>query len=130
MKISKIIIHCSDTPNGRDDSAEDINRWHIEKGMDGIGYHYVIRVDGALENGRPEFWKGAHAYGHNSNSIGICLIGRDEYSSAQWRTLCVIVSRLTKKYKGAEVFGHNEISDKSCPGFDVKKSLMGEINSI
>lgn len=119
-EITKIIIHCSATPNGRDDTAEDIHRWHREKGWDGIGYHYVITVNGKLENGRPEYWAGAHATGHNNNSIGICMIGTDEYNVDQWSILSNLVRKLLIKYPNAEVIGHNEISDKKCPGFDVQ----------
>ena len=81
----KVIIHCSATPNGRNDQAEDIHRWHKEKGWDGIGYHYVITVDGKLQAGRPEYWTGSHAYGHNTGSIGVCMIGTDEYNKEHLR---------------------------------------------
>ena len=41
---------------------------HLNFGWDGIGYHKIIRRDGTLENGRPEFWVGAHTYGLNEKS--------------------------------------------------------------
>ena len=85
-KINEIIIHCSDTQEGCDVTAKDIRRWHTtpkEKGGRGwrdIGYHYVIRLDGTIELGRPLEKAGAHCIGrkgedHNSHSIGICYIG-------------------------------------------------------
>ena len=123
MLIRDIVIHCSDTPNGREHNAEDIHRWHIERGFDGIGYHYVIKLDGTIENGRPEYWIGAHASGHNSGSIGVCLIGRDDYTDLQIHSLDGLVCKLQKKYKGVNVIGHNEISKKECPGFDVQRWL-------
>ena len=45
-----------------------------------MGWHrlsQVIRKNGLTENGRPEFWIGAHVYGFNTESLGVCLIGRD-----------------------------------------------------
>ena len=72
--IKYLIIHCSDTPNTLDLSAKDIHKMHIGFGWDGIGYHKIIRRNGVLENGRPEFWIGAHTYGLNDKSLGICLI--------------------------------------------------------
>jgi len=118
--MNKIIIHCSATPNGRHHAAEEINDWHKQRGWSGIGYHYVITVKGKLEAGRPEYWQGAHAKGHNYKSIGICMIGTDNYSDAQWEVLENLVRELLIKYPDAEVIGHNEVSDKTCPGFNVQ----------
>ena len=47
-KIDKVIIHCSATPEGKDYTVEDIDRWHRERGFDCIGYHYVIYRDGSV----------------------------------------------------------------------------------
>ena len=82
----KAVIHCSDSPQGRGDNAQTIHRWHKERGFDGIGYHYVILEDGTVENGRPEFWSGAHAKGHN-DAIGICFIGDEDFTEAQFQSL-------------------------------------------
>lgn len=122
--INKIVIHCSDSPNDREDTAEDIHRWHKERGWDGIGYHYVIERKGKLVNGRPEYWQGAHASGHNKNSLGICLIGTDKFTIEQWSILENLVRKLLIKYPSSKIIGHNEISDKTCPGFDVQKWLV------
>lgn len=126
--MKEIIIHCSATPNGRHHTAEDIHRWHTEppRNWSGIGYHYVIRVDGVLEVGRPEYWTGAHAKGHNTGSIGICLIGTDKYNLDQWLILKKLLNKLSVKYIDAKIIGHNEISSKSCPGFDVQEWLEKE----
>ena len=43
------IIHCSATSEGMNFGAEDINRWHLNKGWAGIGYHIVIKLDGTVE---------------------------------------------------------------------------------
>jgi N-acetylmuramoyl-L-alanine amidase len=122
--IDKIVIHCSATPNGREDTAEDIHGWHLSNGWDGIGYHYVIECKGKLVHGRPEYWKGSHAYGHNTGSIGICMIGTDVFNSQQWYILENLIRELSIKYPGVEIMGHNEVSSKTCPGFDVQKWLI------
>ena len=70
--INEIIIHCSATPEGRDYTVADIDRWHKARGWRGIGYHYVIYRDGSVHAGRPVEQIGAHCTGHNANSIGIC----------------------------------------------------------
>jgi len=126
--MKEIIIHCSATPNGRHTTAEDIHRWHKGQGWDGIGYHYVIRTDNKLDVGRPEYWTGAHAKGHNKDSIGICMIGTDVYNSDQWKILTNLILELLFKYPDVKVIGHNEVSNKTCPGFDVQWWLNNVLN--
>lgn len=130
MKIKEIIIHCSATPAGRDHTAADIDRWHKARGFRCIGYHYVIRLDGTVEPGRPESEAGAHCLGHNGFSIGICYIGgvaadgktpadtRTEFQKASMRRL---VAELRRRYPGASVHGHREFANKACPSFDVSR---------
>ncbi len=118
-----VVVHCSDTPNGRHHTAEDIHRWHREFGWAGIGYHYVILLDGTVEKGRPDFWEGSHCRGHNEK-LGICLIGRDKFTEAQEEALLFLLTRLgfdgtPSTYK--KLFSHYELdSKKTCPNFDVR----------
>ena len=126
--IDKIIIHCSDTPNGRHTTGADIHRWHRERKWSGIGYHHIIRTDNKLEAGRPEYWQGAHAAGHNRGSIAICLIGRDEYNENQWDILDGLLRKKLIEYPNAKVIGHNEVSNKKCPGFNVQWWLKNVFN--
>ena len=64
-KIDKIILHCTATPEGRDVSVNAIKKWHTDKGWSDIGYHYVVSLDGLVEEGRPVVRQGAHVRGHN-----------------------------------------------------------------
>lgn len=73
--INEIIIHCSATREGQDFSVKDIDRWHKQRVFLMVGYHYIIRLDGTIEQGRPLEMIGAHCTGHNAHSIGICYIG-------------------------------------------------------
>ena len=74
-KINKIIIHCTATPENRPHDVADITRWHLARGFNTIGYHYLIHIDGRIEKGRPIEKQGAHCSGQNRNSIGICYVG-------------------------------------------------------
>lgn len=121
MKIDKIVIHCSDSPKFRGDNAETIHSWHMAKGWDGIGYHWVILENGDKEAGRPHYWKGSHVRGHNQNSLGICLIGRDSFTDAQMDALVALLRRLHQQYPEAVICGHKDLdSTKTCPNFDVR----------
>lgn len=127
--INQIIIHCAATPPHLDWGVEDIRRLHTRsfKWSD-IGYHWVIRRDGTLEQGRPEERAGAHARGHNANSIGICLVGgidtngkpASNFTPSQLKTLRRIVDEKLADYPGSEVIGHRDTgAKKACPSFDV-----------
>lgn len=120
--ITEIIIHCADTPNGKEFHNTDIDAWHKKRGWTGIGYHYVICIDGNVEPGRRLEVAGAHAQGHNAKSIGICLIGKDRFTLAQWESLQELVFDLTGKCPDARVIGHCEVDKhgKTCPNFSVR----------
>ena len=118
----KAVIHCSDSPQGRGDDAETIHQWHLERGWDGIGYHYVILEDGTVEAGRPKYWKGSHARGWN-NALGICLIGQTTFTQAQFDALNDLLDEL--KIHKSHVVGHNKVNpQKTCPNFDVQEVLV------
>jgi len=122
--INKIVIHCSDTPAGRNDNVKDIRRWHLARGWSDVGYHYVITLDGTIQEGRKEDIVGAHASGYNSNSIGVCYIGGkegDTRTPEQKTSLVYLIGYLKNKYKEATVYGHRDISSKPCPQFDAKE---------
>lgn len=121
MDVRYIVVHCSDTPNGRPHNAADIDRWHKERGWAGIGYHFVILLDGTVESGRPLDTPGAHVRGYNDESIGICLIGRDEFTNAQMRSLEGLVIAMKSNHRQADVVGHYDLDSagKTCPNFNV-----------
>lgn len=128
--VEYIIIHCSATPPDMDIGARDIDRWHRQRGWLGIGYHWVIRRDGTLEQGRKENVAGAHTQGYNSKSIGVCLVGginnnedkepADNFTENQQDMLLFLLGQLTERYPDAKVIGHNKVNKhKACPSFDV-----------
>lgn len=121
--IEYLIIHCSDTPDKEKLSALDIHKMHIGFGWDGIGYHKIIRKDGKVEDGRPEYWTGAHVKGFNDRSLGVCLIGRKKFTKRQFTSLKKVLVLWKKKYPRAVILGHKECvkTHKTCPNFDVQQ---------
>lgn len=101
-------------------SVEVIHNYHKNSlGWAGIGYHFYVRKDGSIYRGRPEDAVGAHAYGSNSDSIGICFEGNfDEETmpEAQKRAGIELVAYLKKKYGISTVQGHRDVCSTSCPG--------------
>jgi N-acetylmuramoyl-L-alanine amidase len=127
-KITEIIVHCSATPALRDVSAATIDLWHRKRGFYCIGYHFVVRLDGTIENGRDINKIGAHCLGHNAHSIGICYVGgcdadlnpADTRTPAQKKALIELLQRLKNLYPNASIFGHRDFAPKACPCFDAK----------
>ena len=125
-----MVIHCAATKPSMDIGADTIRDWHVNgNGWRDIGYHLVIRRNGDVEKGRDINDSGAHAAGYNSKSIGLCLVGgmaednsaEDNFTAQQWTSLLATVKELEVDYPSAKVIGHNEISEKECPSFDVQK---------
>ena len=119
--IKLIIVHCSDTENVKDLNAKDIHKMHLSFGWDGIGYHKVIKRSGKIENGRPEYWIGAHAREKNNISLGVCLIGRDKFTTKQLSSLEKVLKKWKILYPKASIIGHSDTgnTNKTCPNFDV-----------
>ena len=137
-KIKEIIIHCTDTPEGRDYPVEQIRADHKKQGWSDIGYHYVIYRNGHVEPGRDVDLIGAHCQrgGHNTYSIGIAYVGgcanvpgipyekqakKDTRTLAQRASLMKLLMDLRKLYPDAKIYGHHDFdSGKQCPCFDAK----------
>lgn len=134
--ITHIVIHCSATVRGRHYEARDIHRWHKDRGWSGIGYHYVVQAGGEIEIGRNVDYDGAHVKGHNTNTIGICLIGgldedrepiENGFTKDQYLVLDDMLRKLMCMYPTAKIMGHRDFPGvkKACPCMEVSKFIKG-----
>jgi N-acetylmuramoyl-L-alanine amidase len=157
--VTDIVIHCAALPNGSPLGIHAIDTMHKANGwrrhsslatvhspdLPHVGYHYVITCDGELQSGRHVDEVGAHTQGNNARSIGICLIGTDKFTPAQWKTLRELVEHLFESgYRRCRVQGHRDYSPdlngdgqisknewiKICPGFDVHEWLTGGMQPL
>ena len=133
--INEIIIHCTDTVEGKDYTVEDIRLWHTlppprGRGWADIGYHYVIYRNGTVATGRDVDTIGAHCKGHNTYSIGICYVGgrskdgatKDTRTLQQRAMMANLLMNLKKLYPEAKIVGHNYYDkSKACPCFDAAR---------
>lgn len=125
-----VVIHHS---AGEVGNAESIDRDHLSRGWDGIGYHFVINNGAPLPPGRVEWtfrWNlqrhGAHvAAGEmNRQGIGICLVGhldRHPPHPRQYERAVELTALLLKHIPSLaieRVVGHGEVPGAStnCPG--------------
>jgi N-acetyl-anhydromuramyl-L-alanine amidase AmpD len=123
--ISLIIVHCSAVRPDQQSSAAQIDTWHRQRGFHlGIGYHYVVRRNGSVEQGRPEYMVGAHCMNHNRHSIGVCYEGgldirgqpADTRTAAQKAALRRLLEGLHRRYPQALIVGHHDLNpQKDCP---------------
>ena len=147
--ITFIVVHCSAVRPYQTSSADDIDKWHKERGFAMIGYNYVIDLDGTVEVGRPLNRDGAHCntaglsgVAYNKHSIGICYVGgldasgnpADTRTPEQKLSLANLVYKLMGEYPIVEVIGHRDTSPdldgdgfvnryewiKECPCFSVR----------
>lgn len=143
MKPEYLIIHCSDSAWG---SAKEIDKWHKERGWNGIGYHFVIlngvirphserilSLMGSIEVGRGMDVIGSHCLGYNERSLGICLVGKgvDTFCVEEFDSLKSLSQELCKLFEipAEKVLGHGETESgkaegKTCPNFDVAAIRM------
>ena len=113
-----IVLHHSEvaTPH----TAADIHHWHQNKGWAGIGYHYFIDKEGEVYECRPRQMVGAHVYGHNHESIGVCFEGdfnKEQLSEKQETAAVKLLSLLSLAYPVAQLCRHSDFNNaKHCPG--------------
>lgn len=116
--VNLIVIHCSASPNSNTlfsglgstlrTPLDEIDAWHKQRGFKrqqpikwnarhtAVGYHFIVGRGGEVFSGRGPEEVGAHAQGFNAHSIGICLVGTDAYTVAQWHKLAAVVEEARK----------------------------------
>ena len=131
-----IFVHCSATKPSMDVGVREISQWHREQGWLAIGYHFVIRRDGTIEEGRPVDVVGSHVKDWNSKSVGVCLVGgiddkgkhEANFTPAQMHSLKEKLADLLDMYPDSEVKAHHDVAPKACPSFNLSRWLKtGEL---
>lgn len=114
--------------------VNDVHSWHLSNGWTGIGYHFFVRKDGSVWQGRPIDRLGAHAKGANSYSIGVCFEGdytRETMPEAQLAAGQELVSYIKSKYPSiTKILKHKDVCATTCPGakFPFDKLASGKVS--
>ena len=136
-EITEVVCHWTETPTNKNIGSEEINNLHVDQGLNGIGYHYMIRRDGSIQRGRPVNIEGEHAINHNQRSIAVCFVGGINVPSETINlTQYISSSSLTRSqfnsfdhfcrafynvWPGGQIVGHSDIDTlTNDPGFDVR----------
>ena len=136
-----LVIHCSAVKPDQTSSAAQIDTWHRKDNhwKFGIGYHYVIRRDGEIEPGRPEWMVGAHCLNHNAHSIGVCYEGgldirgqpADTRTPAQKAAMRTLLEELHGRYPRAVIVGHHDLNpQKACPCIENVAHEYADLNDV
>ena len=142
-----LVIHCTATPEGREVKSSDIRHWHTDpvskggRGWKQVGYTDMIHLDGKVErlvknneDAQVDPWEITNgAKGYNAISRHVVYVGgvdarnvekaRDTRTPAQREALKKYVLDFHRRFPKVKIVGHNQLSAKACPSFDVPKWL-------
>ena len=124
--IKRVFIHCSASDHRHHDDVSVMDRWHRQRGWTGVGYHFFIRKDGLIQQGRPLERTPAAQRKHNRYTVAICLHGLsdDLFTEHQFRSLRNLSKQIKLQHNNNITFhGHCEVAAKTCPVFDYKSVL-------
>lgn len=117
----EFIIHHSGGPSTQ--SIRAIQDWCMDgRGFDDIDYNMMVRQDGRVYVGRGLSVRGAHAKGHNTAGIGVCVVGTDELAPRA-RTALRYVYRVAVDFVGRPllVLPHSSADATDCPGDTIRR---------
>lgn len=141
-QLKRLVIHCTDTPEGRKVSSDDIRSWHTSptsqggRGWKQVGYTDMFHLDGTVErlvknneDANVDPWEITNgAKGYNSTSRHIVYVGgraatsktpKDTRTEEQKEVMKQYVLDFHRRYPDVAIVGHNALSNKACPSFDV-----------
>ena len=147
-RLKRLVIHCTDTPEGREVTSADIWHWHCDpmskggRGWKQVGYTDMIHLNGGVErlvrNNEDENvdpWEVTNgAAGFNSTSRHIVYVGgrtkdckrtKDTRTAKQKEAMAKYVKDFHRKHPAIPIVGHRDLPgvSKDCPCFDVASWL-------
>ncbi|EAR20441.1 peptidoglycan recognition protein family protein [Nitrococcus mobilis] len=126
-EVDRIFIHCSASDRPEHDDISVMRDWHVNsRNWSDVGYHFFIKKDGTVQEGRPLERIPAAQAGNNAGTIAICLHGltAERFTKAQYESLIRLCGEIDTAYGGMVTFhGHREVSTKDCPVFPYREVL-------
>jgi hypothetical protein len=130
MRPTRIIVHCTATKNGGEYTVDQLEKDHLARGFDGIGYHIYIDSYANAHNTRSLNKVGAHCKGENHDSIGIAMAGTDKFSQQQFNVLRSKIDAVMQLYSipAHNLFCHYQfpsavVQGKTCPNIPINNLL-------
>lgn len=113
-------------------TIQEYHQMHIqEKGWAGLGYNFIVDLEGKIYKGRDPKYIPAGVLGHNKDSLHICAIGNFENmvmpdvqkEAIKWLVVYCITTWPTIK----SAKGHKELMATDCPG---KNYPLNDIRAV
>ena len=136
-----LVIHCTDTPEGREVSSAEIRAWHTAPASEGgrgwkqVGYTDMFHLDGSVERlveNNEDAWVDGWeitngAKGYNAVSRHIVYVGGrsksgkyiDTRTQAQRDALKAYILDFHRRHPKVRIVGHCDLAAKACPSFNV-----------
>lgn len=134
-EVDSIIIHHTYIPDskyiekyGFKYTLQIIQKSHINRGFDDIGYHYLIDLYGNIYKGRENIHKGAHCV-PNSGKLGVALIidgNNEDMTISMYDSLLLLLTKLVLEYNLNpinDIYGHKDFNNTECPGSNIYKII-------
>lgn len=126
-KVNVIFLHCSASDNAQHDDVSVMRNWHVNgNGWSDVGYHYFVTKSGDIQEGRSIEKVPSAQKGYNKSSIAICCHGlkKVKFTEEQMISVKALCKAIADSYiEKIRIRGHREVSSKSCPVYDYKKTL-------
>lgn len=122
-KINRVFLHCSASDRPEHDDVSVIKQWHLDRGFSDVGYHFYIKKDGQIQNGRNIEVTPAAQEGNNTNTIAICCGGLTDFTARQMNSLVELCDGINESIPDVTFHGHCEVSAKTCPVYDYRHIL-------
>ncbi|KAM9853016.1 peptidoglycan recognition protein 5 [Aulostomus maculatus] len=131
----RVVIHhtaLAGCRSGREcvDHLVSIQRLHMtERGFDDIGYNFLVGGDGTVYEGRGWGVVGAHARGHNHDSLGVAFMGNFNEDTPSKEAIYSVLQLLRSGVSRGllhpefELWGHRDLGDTECPGHKLYAAL-------
>lgn len=144
-KMQYLVIHCTDTPEGRKVTSDEIRHWHTDpkpkgRGWHQVGYRCMYHLDGTREelvpNNGDEYidpWEITNGVaGENSIAQHWVYVGgadanmkpKDTRTFEQEKAMASDVLEFHRRFPEVLIVGHHHFNQgKACPSFDVQSWL-------
>ena len=132
--VDELFLHCTATQQNA--TVASIQKyWRENLKWNAPGYHIILTPDKGFSYLRDFNLASNGVAGRNSRSINIAYIGgidrngkaSDNRTEMQKRLMERIITEFKIKRPNIKVRGHNEVSNKACPSFNVKDFYKGMI---
>lgn len=114
------VVHHTATPFQDQKSIRAIQKFHQgpERRWSDIGYNFLVAPNGMVYEGRGWGFRGAHAKGHNFESVGVAYVGHGSkpVPAPARRAIADLYREAEKRCGSLQVVGHRDVGRTACPG--------------